>query len=139
MAIGILFRAGDAPRGFRNNNPLNIKYNPTNNWDGQVGTDGPFVVFDSAESGIRAAGKILDSYGRRGITNVERIIHTWAPAHDNNTPVHYVAFVTNKADLSPNTIPNTHQRARMVAAMIQYENGNNPFSEVFIKNALALA
>ncbi len=39
------------PRGIRNNNPLNIKWNAANNWNGQTGSDsGGFCIFNTLKT-----------------------------------------------------------------------------------------
>ena len=78
------------PRGFRNNNPLNIRKG--NNWKGEVcsSTDAEFEQFVSMQWGVRAGFKILKNYmtgygGRvKALTNVHDIIHRWAPPSENN-------------------------------------------------------
>ena len=44
-------------RGIRNNNPLNIEAGEN---CGAKGTDGRFVIFETAEHGIRAAARICE-------------------------------------------------------------------------------
>jgi len=82
LGIFLLLKSNkaNAPRGIRNNNPLNIRDNAANNWQGKTGVDDlDFVVFDDPINGIRAAGKILISYRRRGNYTIENIINTWSP------------------------------------------------------------
>lgn len=73
-------------RGARNNNPLNIKHNDRNKWQGLIGHDtGGFCAFVSLHDGLRAALKLLHKY----ITdydgwNVELIISRWAPGCEND-------------------------------------------------------
>ena len=46
------------PRGIRNNNPLNIRLNPENRWQGRVSpkhnSDGAFEQFQDPIMGLRA-------------------------------------------------------------------------------------
>ena len=77
-------------RGWRNNNPLNIRRGER--WMGLTPTqsDVAFCRFQSMEFGYRAAAKVLKSYYRyltqkgRAFT-VRNIISRWAPASENNT------------------------------------------------------
>lgn len=87
-------------RGFRNNNPLNIRRG-TSHWVGQCAeqNDSAFVQFESMAHGYRAAWKILASYYRRFKTvdkqdfNVENIISRWAPPGDDNDTQGYISQV----------------------------------------------
>ena len=49
-----------SPRGIRNNNPGNIVAG--DKWLGRTGTDGRFVKFKSAEYGLRAIGRVINTY-----------------------------------------------------------------------------
>lgn len=73
-------------RGARNRNPLNIRYNPANNWRGQMGHDSSgFCVFSSMQHGIEAAARLLYVYYTRyNLTTIPLIISRWAPASEND-------------------------------------------------------
>lgn len=73
-----------ATRGARNANPGNIRKSK-DQWEGAIGDDGAFVIFDSPESGVRALAKNLQSYGRQGYDSIEKIINRWAPPSENDT------------------------------------------------------
>jgi hypothetical protein len=57
------------PRGIRNNNPLNIRLNPDNRWQGRVppkhNSDGAFEQFEDPIMGLRAAAVLLITHYRR--------------------------------------------------------------------------
>ena len=93
------------PRGIRNNNPLNIRRNPANKWQGQrpVQTDPAFVQFLSDEWGFRAAAVILRNYRRKGICTVRQIISRWAPPSENRT-ARYISTVCQKTGFQPDTV-----------------------------------
>ena len=62
------------PRGIRNNNPLNIRLNPDNRWQGKVppkhNSDGAFEQFHDPIMGLRAAAVLLIAhYDRRPQTH----------------------------------------------------------------------
>jgi len=132
-------------RGLRNHNPLNIKWDGVTQWNGQTGTDGTFVVFKSPEWGIRAGGKILNSYARRGVTDIEQIISTWAPPSENDTESYINSVVQQMGRTLPNisrySVPDliTGGRLELVKAMIKHENGEQPFSDTLIQKGLDLA
>lgn len=123
-------------RGVRNNNPLNIKYSPSNNWVGQTGkeTNGPFAVFSSPVYGFRAAMKTLNSYRRRGIDSLEDIITTWAPSHENPNQNKYIQYVSQRTKILPAQRVNKSDYPKLVAAMAKFETGEE-WPEAHINNA----
>lgn len=114
-------------RGLRNNNPLNIRRNNTK-WQGLAPrqTDRSFFVFLAPEWGYRAAIRTLQNYERiHGLKTVRQWINRWAPPSENNTEG-YIAFVCERAGVTPETMPNVLDKAVMcniVAAMSYMENG----------------
>jgi len=84
-------------RGLRNNNPMNIRYNPNNDWVGQIGEDeGGFSIFDSTEDGMRAGDILLNTYGRdHGIDTLSGLTERFAPASDDNDPVSYANYLSD--------------------------------------------
>lgn len=115
-----------APRGIRNNNPLNIRIG--NVWLGEVmnPTDKAFEQFISMEYGIRAAYIILRRYIRRyGKDTVAEIVSTWAPSSENNTEA-YINTVCRLSNLTRDEKLRFEDKEKMVAlvdAMIQVECG----------------
>lgn len=102
-------------RGIRNNNPLNIRYNPHNNWVGQTGNDGQFCKFSAPKYGVRAAVKILQKYaGKDGKTTVFEIINKWAPSSDGNDTKEYIAIVCDAMNIKPTDTIDVHQRDTVV-------------------------
>lgn len=90
------------PRGIRNNNPLNIRYNQRNCWKGQTGTDGQFCKFSSVRFGIRAAVKILVKYaGPDSKASILEIINKWAPRSDGNNTNAYISTVCDRMNMNP--------------------------------------
>ena len=88
-----------ATRGVRNSNPGNIRKSK-DQWEGAVGDDGSFVIFDSPESGVRALAKNLQSYGRQGYDSIEKIINRWAPPNENDTAA-YIQSVSSATGIPP--------------------------------------
>lgn len=123
-----------ATRGIRNNNPGNIRVSK-DQWEGMTGDDGSFVIFDSPESGVRALGKNLLSYGRRGYDSIEKIINRWAPPNENDTQAYIDSVVaatgipaTQSLDLSdPDTLSSLAQ------AISFHETGSRYDPEVYQK------
>ena len=94
---------GKNPRGLRNNNPLNIRYDGTK-WQGLASpaTDGAFCRFKNFDYGYRAALKILETYYHKyKLRTIKQIVERWAPAADGNTPKQYATFVAATASTTP--------------------------------------
>ena len=75
-----------APRGIRNNNPLNLRVG--NNWKGEVEnpSDPTFEQFTEMKWGVRAAFVVLRNYiVRHKCNTIRKIISRWAPSNENNT------------------------------------------------------
>lgn len=133
--------AGD-PRGFRNNNWLNIRISDAN-WQGkkESNTDGAFEQFDTPELGIRAAAKNIKTYASRGLNTIKDIISTWAPASDNNNTNSYITNVASRMGVNPNAtidVNNPEVMTKLLAAMTVSENGREGDIEV-IKRGVAMA
>lgn len=92
-------------RGVRNNNPGNIMKS-TDEWQGLVGYDDDgYAIFDSPESGIRAKGRVLMTYGRKGYNTLPKMFERYAPkGHGNNDPAAYAAFVSKATGYGLNDV-----------------------------------
>ncbi len=121
-----------ATRGVRNSNPGNLRKSK-DQWEGAIGDDGEFVIFDSPESGVRALAKNLQSYGRQGYDSIEKIINRWAPPNENDTKSYIDSVVaatgipaTQSLDLSnPDTLSSLAQ------AISFHETGSRYDPEVY--------
>lgn len=116
------------PRGYRNNNPLNIRYSAGNNWVGKVlpNTDGAFEQFKDMSYGYRAALYLIRKYISQGYTTVSSVINKWAPATENNTSG-YITRVCSTTGYLPGTVlsaSNKEQLCKLVYAMAIVENGS---------------
>ncbi len=130
------------PRGIRNNNPGNIRFNSANDWDGQIGKDSSgFAKFSGATLGIRALGKLLRNYQRlHGLITIQQIISRWAPPvnddgeFENNTDayIEHAALALQTSPAAPINLNDGVTLAAMVRAIIQHENG--PVWEKFIND-----
>lgn len=119
------------PRGYRNNNPLNIRINAANNWQGKVtpNTDGAFEQFVSMAYGYRAAMSLIRTYiTKYNCRTIAQIIGKWAPNNENNT-TGYINRVCTTTGYTPDTVINPDSQTQMsnlVYAMSLVENGNTP-------------
>ena len=126
--------------GYRINNPLNIRFSPSNNWKGQISEQSGFCVFDIPENGIRAAMVILKNYRKKGVTNIGDIISRWAPPTENDTHS-YIDFVCKKLTASAATeiLQTREEYTALLQAMCIMEIGCQPYSEKVWQTAADLA
>jgi hypothetical protein len=73
-----------APRGIRNNNPLNLRESPGDKtiwlYERTTDDDPEFEEFDIPEGGIRAAAITIRTYVKKyGVNSVRQLIQRWAP------------------------------------------------------------
>lgn len=133
-----------APRGIRNNNPGNIRWGSP--WQGLVprdaATDQSFCQFTAPQYGIRAMAKVFTTYATQyGLNTIQGIISRWAPPNENNTPA-YVASVAQAVGTDANTpidVTNPGTMALLIKAVIQHENGMQPYDDATIAQGGALA
>lgn len=146
------------PRGVRNNNPGNIDFNPRNNWVGQLGLEPKtagvpnprFALFDCAENGIRAIGKLILAYrgkdgmpgvGKPGIDTVTEVISRWAPGNENNTAA-YVAAVAKRMVVLPGApliLGDYKALLGLVTGIIYQEEGYMPYTPAQVEEGVRRA
>lgn len=131
-------------RGVRNFNPGNIDRNSTK-WQGMAtdqSGDPRFVVFTSAQFGIRALAKTLMTYQTtHKCDTVRKIIMRWAPEIENNTTA-YIRAVANDVGVLPDDVIDIDQMevmAPMVRAIIAHENAGYKYPESVLMEGLRLA
>ena len=127
----------ESTRAYDNKNPLNIRYNRNNKWQGQTGSDYMgFSKFKAWSYGYRAAVKILRSYQKRGIKSIGDIIANWAPHTENDTKAYTKAvleylngvFAIEPPEYGAKTCVNLKDREEVVnllMAMTRVEMGAN--------------
>lgn len=116
---------GGNTRGWRNKNVLNVRWSAANDWQGQIGSDPVFCVFDGYENGLRAAVKILAKYWEDyGLRTPAQILGRFAPAGDaHNDPAGYLRAVKELEGLEPDAvIDSTYKAAKLVKAMAYVES-----------------
>ena len=111
------------PRGYRNNNPLNIRRTETH-WQGQVdGDDKEFCSFASPVYGWRAALIILmRTYRKRGWKTIREIIAHWAPDNENDTAA-YTRNMVRLTGIPPDRVLKMADYKPLAKAMARFENG----------------
>lgn len=125
------------PRGIRLNNPGNIRHG--DQWRGLSAEqpDPAFCKFVAPVYGIRAMVKILQSYRKRGRDTVAEIISAWAPTVENDTAA-YIKSVCSRVGVGPND-PVEPGNPNLLKAIITHENGQQPYSDNTINDAIKLA
>lgn len=132
-----------APRGIRNNNPGNIRKSSTA-WQGKVtvSSDPAFEQFSSAHYGLRALARNILTYQQNGLRTLRAIILRWAPPVENNSAA-YISDVSLRTGIAPDDFLDLAARpellAKIVAAIVWHENGEQPYSQAEINAAVAAA
>lgn len=138
-------------RGIRNFNPMNLRFDPSNRWQGRATMDQrlpeqvrerEFEVFIKPEYGIRAGAVLLTTYfDRYGLNTLDRIIPRYAPSSENNTEA-YIRAVSAATGFQPAQPLDLHDYGVMrplVLAIIRHENGVQPYPDAIIDKGLAMA
>jgi hypothetical protein len=142
--------------GWRLKNPLNIKFNQKNDWEGSernaqtspltFDDDPEFERFESPEMGYRAAAIIVDKYRQRGNTTAEGIITEWlggnlqegvpVPSEEGNLEsyLNVISQIT-AGEIQPDTVIDTSDSLKkLFLGMSVMEMGgviyNNPLSVI---------
>lgn len=129
------------PRGIRNHNPGNLRRS-TDRWQGlaAVQADASFFTFDAPLWGIRALAIVLLNYqDKHGLDTLTEIISRFAPPVENNTTA-YVKSVAAACGLTPDQpFEVRDQLGALILAVIQHENGCQPYDQALIDQAVGLA
>ena len=124
----------------RNNNPLNIRFNPANDWDGQTGENGGFAVFKTPEYGFRAAYKLITRYiNQYGLTTLDKVVHRWAPPDDDNHTQAYIDYLAAKLDKFTWTPIFDSEIPALIYYMAEFEGAQGKFTFDQVKQGIALA
>jgi len=132
----------DTTRGIRNNNPGNLENNGIR-WQGLASrqTDPRFYQFQEPLWGIRALARTLKTYrDTHGLQTPREIISRWAPAFENNVDA-YARAVGQAVGVDPDSpIPDdAGSRLKLVKAIIQHENGAQPYPDSLIRDGIRRA
>lgn len=132
------------PRGIRNFNPGNIDRNATK-WQGMAADqsgDPRFVVFCEPKWGLRALAKVLLTYYRtHKLDTPMAIVDRWAPPAENDTLAYagQVAKALGVARGERINVEDPAVLAPLVKAIVQHENGQQPYPDDLIAEAVRLA
>lgn len=129
-----------APRGIRNNNPLNIKWVSFQTWNGQTGVDDAgFVIFDKPENGIRAGVRTLTSYRNAGYVTPRQIITRWTGGDSSAIQNSYIAHVSSALGIAESAEVPASRWFDLIKVMIKHENGQQPYNDAQIRAGIASA
>lgn len=125
------------PRGVRLANPGNLEKGEK--WQGLAKTqpDERFCTFSTAHYGLRALARVLVNYQRlHGLMDVHSMIERWAPPGENDTRA-YAVHVASAMGISTTTFVSFAAHGRqpliaMVKAIVEHENGQQPYDEDYI-------
>lgn len=114
----------DLPLGLRNNNPGDER--PGDAWQGMIGTNEGFVVFQDISWGIRAMATDLLNKIKKGENTIASIISIYAPPSENDT-AKYISDVAADTGLDPNApLPlDTSTLHSLIRAIMNKELGGN--------------
>ena len=134
------------PSGMRKNNPGNIRSGA--GYQGEIGSQSGFAVFQTYAYGIRAMILLLIKYIERGSSypnacvnrpqnTIKDIITQWAPPYscggDNpdNAVTNYIAYVSNRTGIPANQkiIADRSTLRKILRAMAYYEQGREAVTD----------
>ena len=129
----------------RNYNPGNLRPSSAYQWNGEVGQNGGFVIFDSPEMGTRALTKNLyTSQETHGNNTVREIITRWAPPSENDTEA-YVQKVSKEMGVTPDQDlgslrDNPGTTKALVKSITKHEGGGlGIYNDKHFEDGIALA
>lgn len=122
--------------GFRNHNPGNLR-----EASNSTGRNQGFSTFASDNDGLAAMARQLMLYGDRGNNTPGGILHTYAPRTENKTQqyINAVSARTGYDSRQRLDLHNPEILKTLMAAMIQHEQGSQPYTEEQLKNAIQSA
>lgn len=129
------------PRGFRNNNPLNLRYSPYSRWKGLAGNDEGFCIFKTPALGFRAAYLHILNISKKSQSplTIEGLIHNLCPS---DRSFDYISKVCSFTGLYPSHVLDLHYSpymASLLMAMCKYENGSCPYNKSTIQHIIEIA
>lgn len=135
------------PRGIRNHNPGNVRWDGVTKWQHQVGADElGYMIFDGPEWGIRAGIRdLLTGFRRDQEDTIREIITEWAPPSENDTES-YISSVSQRTGWEPDDQiaavgqdPSPERLYDLFEAIIYHENGQQPYARWVITKGVSLA
>ena len=112
----------DLPLGIRNNNPGDLR--PGDSWQGMIGENGGFIVFQDMGWGTRALATDIVNEWKKGNNSIAKFISIYAPPAENDT-AGYIASVAQDTGFDANTpiLLDSGSLQSLVRAIINKEVG----------------
>ena len=146
-----MLKAKEVPLGIRLNNPGCMRITK-DRWQGldpaETARNGKYFAFLEAVYGLRAIARALITYQDKRlaangskIDTVKEIVERWAPPSENPTE-HYIDFVRSRTGIYAGQHLDLHDFATtkaIVCAIVEFENGCQPYDDATITKALVLA
>lgn len=113
------------PRGLRDNNPGDLQQPSGQSWQGTVGMDGPFVIFEDTTWGLRALARdLITKISKDGLDTIDALINEYAPPIENDTQS-YIVAVANDSGIGAGDQLGTDQQTIMLLmrAIVNHEIG----------------
>jgi len=128
------------PRGIRNNNPGNIRYDGTP-WRGLATppSDGAFCVFITPKYGLRALARLLKTYhDKYGICTVAGIVDRYAPPVENDSAAYIdsICMQTGYTAVAELDLHNDTVLCALIKAIVRHENGQMLYSDAQIMEGI---
>ena len=126
------------------NNPMGLKKSDSA-WLGKIipSPDPVFESFITALDGMRAGAKNISGYLRlHGCKTLAEFIACYAPPSDDNPTASYLGFLCSRCGVEPDepvNLADPEFLGKLVPAIITFENGDNPYPQALIAQAITEA
>jgi hypothetical protein len=110
----------------RLNNPGAIRFDPKNQWQGQIGEQNGFAQFDTPENGARAHRLLIANQIKSGFDTPLAWANHYAPASDGNDPAAYAATIARGLGIGVNDKIPVSAVPKMAAISARVEGGGTP-------------
>jgi len=119
--------------GWKQNNLGNLRGENVK-WQGKTGFQNGFSVFESKEYGVRAIYVDLLLKIKKGTNTIEKILHQYAPASENDT-LNYISFVSKNTRIPKNQVltGSEEETRSIVRAIIKHETGYSAPLNLLVK------
>jgi hypothetical protein len=125
--------SANRPRSVRNHNPTNLRYISRNPFNGQIGNDGGYGIYETDALGVRAAFLNLWNYFTSGTNTIRTIVSKWAPSNENPTQA-YINFLAQWVKVSPDQpLQYSTHAVAIIQGLARFETGFEAWPLSFFK------
>jgi len=108
----------DLPLGIKNNNPGNLRPYDGELYAGSSNIKDNFIVFDSAENGLRGLARDIQTKVNRELNTIESLTEVYAPEGDDNPTESYINTVVENL----NSLGHNVNRDTDITNLVKNEN-----------------